>query len=271
VSPRRALAALVAAGGCAVTAALVWLAAYHIAPFEAIDHRTFDGFLGLSRPATTGWALRGSHLADPGPFALFAAALVIAALARRRARTAGAVALILLGSNVTTQVLKPALAMPPGFPGMETATWPSGHATAAMALGLCLVLVAPVRLRPLAAAAGGLFALAVASSVLILGNHQPSDVIGGFLVAGAWAGLAVAGLRAFAADRDPALRIAAALRPSVLAAGGLAVAVGALALAHGREALDYAAGHTTFMAGAAVIAAGAMGMAGAAALALTRR
>ena len=56
-----------------LSAVLVWLTAYHLAPFEAIDQRTFDGFLGLSRPATAQWAEHLSHLADPGPFALFAA------------------------------------------------------------------------------------------------------------------------------------------------------------------------------------------------------
>ena len=62
---------------------------------------------GLSRPATIGWATRFSHLADPGAFALFAAALVLVALARRRLRTAVVVAIILAGANVSTQPVSP--------------------------------------------------------------------------------------------------------------------------------------------------------------------
>jgi membrane-associated phospholipid phosphatase len=268
--PRRALPPLLAAAGCALAAVLVWLTAYHLSPFEAIDQRTFDGFLGLSRPATAGRAAQFSHLADPGPFALFAAALVLVALLRRRVRTAVVVAVILAGSNVSTQLLKPALAKPEVFPGVETATWPSGHATAAMALVLCLVLVAPVRLRPAAAALGGLFALAVVYSILILGHHEPSDILGGFLMAGAWTGLGVAALRIAAAEHDPALPPAATLLPAGLTAAALAIAAGALALSHWQATLDYAAAHTTFLAGAAVITLGAMGMATAAAVALTR-
>ena len=205
--PHRALPPLLAAAACALAAVVVWLTAYHLSPFEAIDQRTFDGFLGLSRPATAGWATRFSHLADPGPFALFAAALVLVALARRRLRTAVVVAIVLAGSNVSTQLLKPALAKPEVFPGVETATWPSGHATAAMALVLCLLLVVPLRLRPAAAAFGGLFALAVVYSILILGHHEPSDILGGFLMAGAWTALGVAALRALAPER--AVRAAA--------------------------------------------------------------
>jgi membrane-associated phospholipid phosphatase len=271
VLPTRALAPLAAAAACALSAVLVWLTAYHLTPFEAIDQRTFDGFLGLSRPATTEWAARLSHLADPGPFALFAAALVSVALARRAPRTAIAVAVILLGSNLTTQLLKPALALPQPFPGIDTATWPSGHATAAMALVLCLQLVVPARLRPAAAALGGLLAVGIVYSVLILGHHEPSDVLGGFLVAGTWTGLAVAALRTAAPGRDPALRTAATLVPAGLAAAALAVAVSAYALSHGDGALDYAAAHTTFMAGAAFIAVGALSMSTVTALALSRR
>ena len=270
VLPRRALPPLFAAAACALAAVVVWLTAYHLSPFEAIDQRTFDGFLGLSRPATARWATQFSHLADPGPFALFAAALVFVALARRRLRTALVVAVILVGSNVSTQLLKPALAKPEVFPGVETATWPSGHATAAMALVLCLVLVVPLRLRPAAAALGGLFALAVVYSILILGHHEPSDILGGFLMAGAWTALGVAALRAVAPERDVALRPAVTLLPAGLTAVALMVAAGVLAIGHWQGTLAYAAAHTTFLAGAAVITLGAMGMSTAAALALTR-
>lgn len=267
--PKRALPPLAVAAGCALAAVFVWLTAYHLGPVEAIDHRTFDGFLGLARPATSGWAEQFSHLADPGPFLLFAAILVVVALLRRRPRTAIAVAVILAGSNLSTQLLKPALAEPETFRGIETA-WPSGHATAAMALVLCLLLVVPVRFRPAAAALGGLFALAVVYSILILGSHEPSDVLGGFLMAGAWTALGVAALRAAAPERDPALRTAAALLPTGLAAATLSGVVGAVALSHWEGTLDYVTAHTTFVAGAAVITLGALGMSTAAALALTR-
>jgi membrane-associated phospholipid phosphatase len=266
----RALPPLVAAAACALAAVLVWLTAYHLSPFEAIDQRTFDGFLGLFRPATAGWAEQFSHLADPGPFALFAVTLVAVALLRRRPRTAIAVTVILAGSNLSTQILKPALAKPELFPGSDMASWPSGHATAAMALVLCLQLVVPRRLRPAAAAFGGLFALAIVYSILILGHHEPSDVLGGFLMAGAWTGLGVAALRTLEPEHDPALRTAATLLPAGVVASVLAVAATALALSHWQETLDYATVHTTFIAGAAVITLGALGMSTAAALALTR-
>ena len=273
---RRAPTPLVVAGACAVGAALVWLTAYNLAPFARIDQRTLAGFIGLLRPDTARPALRISELVDPRPFALFGAAIVLLALARRRPRSAIAIAAILAGANVTTQLLKPALAQAPIVPGMETASWPSGHATAAMALALCLQLAVPQRWRPTAAAVGGLFALGVGCSVLILDHHAPSDVVGGFLVAGAWTGAVVAALRAAAArwpvatEEGPALRPIAALAPVGAVAAALVAAASVLVVAHWTRALDYAAVHTTFVVGATVIALGAMGMAAVAALGLAR-
>ena len=103
------------------------------------------------------------------------------------------------------------------------ASWPSGHATAALALVLCAVLVAPARLRLLVAVVGAVFA-APWASLLILAWHMPSDVIGGYLVAALWIALAVAALRARRAP--PALsrralelgRSAARARPAPTAA-----------------------------------------------------
>ncbi len=60
---------------------------------------------------------------------------------------------------------------------------------------LCAVLAAPVHLRPLVAAVGAAYAVAVGFSLLILAWHMPSDVFGGFLVAALWMALAVAALR----------------------------------------------------------------------------
>jgi membrane-associated phospholipid phosphatase len=273
---RRAPTPLVVAAACTAGAALVWLTAYNLAPFTALDQRTLAGFVGLLGPQTVLPAERISHLVDPRPFALFSAALVLLALARRRPRSAIAIAVILAGSNVSTQLLKPALALTPAVPGMDTATWPSGHATAVMALALCLQLAVPQRWRPIAAAVGGLFALGVACSVLILAHHSPSDIVGGFLMAGAWTALGVAALRAAAARRPvavvdgPAPGTAASLVPVAAAAAVLIVTAIAIVIAHWTEALDYAEGHTTFMVGGTVIALGAMGMAAVASLALAR-
>ena len=77
--------------------------------------------------------------------------------------------------------------------------WPSGHMTAAAALALALILVVPERWRTVATAAGALWVVAIGGTILLLGMHLLSDVVAGMLIAGAWAGLAVAALRVWAA------------------------------------------------------------------------
>ena len=130
---------------------------------------------------------------------LWGVALVAVALARERPRVALAVAAVMALAPLTAETLKPLLAhphVPVGGVHIGAASWPSGHSTAALALALSAVLVAPAALRLLVATVGAVFALAVGCSLLILAWHMPSDVLGGYLVAAFWTALAVAALRA---------------------------------------------------------------------------
>src|SRR4051812_1225311 len=189
--PRRASLALAVAGAFMAAGTLVWLVALHTGAGGRLDRAVFAGFVGLRPTAESLGAREFTSLVDPRPFVLWAVMLVLVAVLRGRSATAAAIAAILMGANATTQVLKPVLATPRGsgptavvadFP----ASWPSGHTTAAMSLALCLVLVSPSRLRPLAAAGAGLLVVLIVSSIVAQGAHLPSDVIGGFCVAAAW-------------------------------------------------------------------------------------
>ena len=114
-----------------------------------------------------------------------------------------------MGTGLTTQVLKQITAQPRaldwlGANQVGDASWPSGHATAAMTLALCAILVSPARLRPAAALLGGAFTVAVSYSILALSWHFPSDVVGAYLVAATWTLVAVAALEAVGARRSGA-------------------------------------------------------------------
>src|SRR4051794_15635041 len=229
--PRKPSIALLAALACVAGLGVTLVLAYFAPPFGGRDAATLQGFVDLNRPHLTPLLSHIAHLADPAPYGLIGLALVIVALARRRARVAVAIAVVLVCSEVTTESLKPLLSHPRpqewlGAGQISAASWPSGHATAAMALALCAVLAVPARWRPAAAAAGGLFALAVAYAILVLGWHFPSDVIGGFLVAALWTAVAVAAVE-FADERWPPRREPARRGPSPLSAGAPAVLVGA--------------------------------------------
>ena len=159
---------------------------------------------------------------------------------------------------------------------MGAKSWPSGHATAAMSLALCCVLVAPGRWRPAAAALGAAFTVAVVYSFLALGWHYPSDVLGGFLVATSWTLAAVSGLlamqerRAGPGGRTVRPSVTSALGPSAAAVlAAIFLAVGAV-LARPHEVLSYARAHEAFMAGAVAIGATALALAAGLMLAVRR-
>ncbi len=188
---------------CLAGMALTWALAELLPAGQVHDSLALHDFELLSRPHVDFVANALLHLLDPALFIVWGLVLVGVAISRNRPRVALAVVAVLSLAPLTSETLKPLLAHPhvqiAGTTYIAAASWPSGHSTAALALVLCAVLVAPVHLRPLMAGVGVAFAAAVGCSLLILAWHMPSDVFGGYLVAALWMSLAVAGLRA--ADR----------------------------------------------------------------------
>jgi len=219
ISPRRIpgppdrrspTAALGIAALCAIGLALVWIAAELTPAGQARDSILLNHFVLLNRPRVDVLANALLGVLAPAPFICFGLILVAIAIVRGRPRVALAVALVLSLAPLTAETLKPLLAHPHVQIGgiyIAPASWPSGHSTAALALVLCAVLVAPVRLRPLVLGLGIAFAAAVGCSLLILAWHMPSDVVGGYLVASLWMALAVAGLRASDRRSPPMARV----------------------------------------------------------------
>lgn len=128
---------------------------------------------------------------------LGSAAIVLVAFARRRPHLAFTAAAVILGSNVTTQLLKKVLLARPDLVGRPDQlgllnTFPSGHSAVAMSLAVGLVIVVPARARPLAALGGLVYATLVGAGAVTAGWHRPSDVLGAYLVVMAWAGASLA-------------------------------------------------------------------------------
>jgi membrane-associated phospholipid phosphatase len=210
------------------------------------DAALLQHFTALSGPHVDPLARRAIHLLDPLVVLFWGLALVLFALARRRGREALAVCVIFVAAPLSADFLKPLLAHSHPNAGpihIGAASWPSGHATAAMALALCAALVAPRRLRPLVGAVGAAFAAAVGCALLIRAWHMPSDVLGGYLLAGLWAAVAVTCLRAAERRwprrhlREAATFSAGGSRPTVSAAGQGRSQPGQRAEAEGRSAV----------------------------------
>jgi membrane-associated phospholipid phosphatase len=250
--------ALASAVGLTITGFIAQ--AYPVARFR--DAATLEGFTALNRPRLAPLVDRIAHLADPEPYVVIGVVLVLIALLRGRIRLAIAVPIVMVCASASTELLKHLLAHPRpsewfGNSTVSAASWPSGHATAAMTVALLGVMVAPPRLRPTAAALGGGFAVAVSYSILMLGWHFPSDVLGGFLVAATWTLLAVAALTAGRREEPEVSQSAVAqtagvAAPLAIVTAALGAVIG-IVLSRPHVVTEYASNHRTFVIGALAI------------------
>ena len=164
------------------------------------------------------------------------------ALLQRRTRLAFGVIVLIVGANVTTQLAKNlVLDRVDQLGGLFyplSNSFPSGHVTAAASIAAGLLLVVPPVLRAPTAVAASLAITSVGLSTLLLGWHRMADVVGGTLVATAWAagvsamlvwrrGIGPVGRRTFALGRlgSRALIIVGLL---FIALGGLAYVLAAI-------------------------------------------
>jgi membrane-associated phospholipid phosphatase len=281
------------AGACAAAFVAVLALAYFLPAARHADSAAVTDFTSFHGRVLHAVASVFVNLCDWYVYIFLAAAVLLVTLLARGMRRAAAAAVLLVGGTASSQLLKELLAYPRErqisylhaghvghVPIIGSAAYPSGHATAAMALAAAIVLVVPRPYRPLATVAGGVFTLAVSFSLLVLGWHFVSDVIGAFLLSTAWSLIALAGYRA-AMNRWPVAggMRAAARRATVLAdwrTAAAALLVGALlvlaiALTRVSELVDYARGHTSFVVAVSSVAASAAALLGGVAVASSRR
>jgi membrane-associated phospholipid phosphatase len=215
-SVKAPLAAWIACAGALVGLALV---AYGIDAAQRADATLLTKF--IARDGSFGWLAEAiAHLGDPLPLLAMLACACAIALWRGRPLDAVAAVVVVTGANLTTQLLKVALAHPRfqsvlGHDQLGPVAFPSGHATAAASIAIAFLFVVPHEWRPAVAAVGACFVAAVGCSVMVLAWHFPSDVLGGILVASGW-GFAVLAARRIAEGGGPGRRARVAGSPAAL-------------------------------------------------------
>ncbi len=190
---------LLAALACAAGTALLALLFYGSTRIASFDARVTARFLATPDSGLDRLADMAARLAEPAPLVLIVFGLIALAVVWNRPWHLLAAGFVIVAANVTTQVMKALMAHPrlQGALGVSYPIeihYPSGHTTAALASGFGLWLITPPRWRVWAAVAGGAYALAVASGVVIAGWHFISDVLGAAMVVGFWACLSLAAL-----------------------------------------------------------------------------
>jgi membrane-associated phospholipid phosphatase len=230
---------LVAAALTAAAFFGVYALAYEWHAGGQLDGRALVGFAVIHVSAVTHLAHFFESLCEPRPYLVICVILLAIVIATRGLVLAGAVAVVLVAANASTEALKPLIASASGthlgpLSEVGVGSYPSGHSTAAMALACAVVIAGRRAYRPLCTLAGGLFVLAVSWSILVLSSHLPSDVIGGWLVATFWALVVLAGLSTLPARLHTALRRRPRPRadvpsPSLVTVAAIIVSVGAAA------------------------------------------
>lgn len=121
-----------------------------------------------------------------GAILAVAVGCAVVALLRGRPRIGAAAAAVIVGANLTTQLLKESVLDRPDF-GLGTLnSLPSGHTTVvASAVGASL-LVAPGVLRPLVALVGGFATTLTGASTVVAGWHRPADVMAALAISLLW-------------------------------------------------------------------------------------
>ena len=255
LAARRPALALATTAACALGLAVIGVLALAVDAGHARDAAMLRGFTGLYGSTIDSEIRITARLVDPVPYAVMGMLCIAVALRRRRTSMAVAMAIVLIGTGVTAQILKHTLDQPRYADwilgdSMQNG-WPSGHATAAMTLALCAVMAAAPAWRAVTAllVCGG--TVSVAYATLALTWHYPSDVLAGFAVAGLWVSVALAVL--VRRDADPRAAPPPLLRFVVAVGGaGALVAAALVGVASERIGLDAVDGGTAIVGALAV-------------------
>jgi membrane-associated phospholipid phosphatase len=170
------------------------------------------------------------------------AAAALVALAQKRWSIAIAAIVVIVGANLTTQVLQSLLVRPvEDASSIANNSFPSGHATVAASIAAAALLVLPVRWRPPVAVLGALLSASMGISTMIgteIGAwHRASDVVAAMLIATLWYFLAESVLAALAHSGGESRSGGNPPRALVKVPLGILTVLGTLCLALGMGAL----------------------------------
>ncbi|WP_328476994.1 phosphatase PAP2 family protein [Actinoplanes sp. NBC_00393] len=183
---------------------------------------------------------------------------------RRRLDLSIAAAVLVIGANVTVQLLKAGLSRPnlDDFPAPNS--FPSGHTAAAASVAFVLVLVFPRALRGTVGLIGAAYVAIVAVATVWAEWHRPSDAVAALLIVLAWGALTAWVVRLRRSGEPRPLHLPNRLVMVVLAGSGLITAavtlcwLFAVALSEGGLP-DLVSGRFAFLTGAAGIVASVAG------------
>jgi membrane-associated phospholipid phosphatase len=207
---------------------------YAVAVLTPVGQRIEDAALGGVRGSDLFGSDTALNVISTPVILLLVIVIVAVGLARRRLWVGVGAAVVVLASAVTSTLLK-RIAVRPEIAGSTTPnSFPSGHATIALAALFAVLMVTPRRFRPAVLLVGTAYAVIVANQTVVYGWHRVSDIIGACGVTLFWLGV----VRAFGplvdrgvrGDRDGARGPRRLVTAALVIATGVAFVVGAVAV-----------------------------------------
>ncbi|MBM2621424.1 phosphatase PAP2 family protein [Actinoplanes sp. LDG1-06] len=203
--------------------------------------------------------LNGTSLASLVLVCLFAA---VVGVLRKRIDLALGAAMLVIGANVTTQLMKTHLTRPDLDGFSMPNSFPSGHTTAAASVAFAVILVLPQALRGMVALVGFAYVTVIAVATVWAEWHRPSDTVAALAVTTAWASVAVFLIRVrrwnAPGGTQPPSRLVTVPLLAIGAVAGAAGAVGLAAVSMSERSMpDLVSGRFAFLTGSAAIAAAA--------------
>lgn len=158
----------------------------------SFDTAFLHGLHALYAPALDVVAPVATYMAEPVMMCSIVAVIGVVFAYRRKWLAAVLLLCGVVGANAVGYIVKHifARARPELWERLVTETgysFPSGHATASMALALCIVvLLWNTKWRWWSVGLAGVYVLVIGFTRLYLGVHYPSDILAGWLLAGMW-------------------------------------------------------------------------------------
>ncbi|GGL02766.1 hypothetical protein GCM10009769_21120 [Curtobacterium luteum] len=210
---------------------------YAVAVLTPLGQRAEDAALGGVSESDLFGSDTALNVISVPVILLLVVVMVAVAFARRRLAVGLGAGVVVLASAATSTLVKHIAVRPEIAQSTTPNSFPSGHATIALAALFGVLMVTPRRWRPLITIVGAAYAVFVANQTVVYGWHRVSDIVGASAIALFWTGLVRAAGprvdRGERGDRDGRRGPRRLVGIVLLVALGLALAVGVAALAVG--------------------------------------
>lgn len=210
---------------------------YAAAVLTPMGQRVEDAALGGVRESDLFGSDTALNVISVPVILLLVVVIAAVAFARRRLAVGLGAGVVVLASAATSTLLKRIAERPEIAQSTTPNSFPSGHATIALAALFAVLMVTPRRFRPVVTLLGTVYAVFVASQTVVYGWHRVSDIVGACAIALFWLGV----VRAFGpqvdrgqrGDRDGRRWPRRLVTGILLVATGVTFLVGLAALVYG--------------------------------------